>query len=61
MGNLNGTTRNLNELIKRNLPNMGYLRQFLKEKQDLNRRTINAYRSYICTMDEWIKHKTSKP
>lgn len=60
MGNLNGTTRNLNELIKRNLPNMGYLRQFLKEKQDFNRRTIQAYLSYVVTIDEWVGHKDFK-
>ena len=60
MGNLNGTTRNLSLLIKRNLPNMGYLRQFLKEKQDLGHRTISAYKSYVVTIDEWVKHKDFK-
>ena len=45
MGNLKGGSRNLPKLIQRNLPNMGYLRKWLKEKQDLNPRTLNTYKS----------------
>jgi len=60
MGNLNGTTRNLTKLVERNLPNMGYLRKWLKEKQDLNQRTIQAYLGYIIRIDEWLKHKDFK-
>ena len=47
MGNLNGTTRNLTKLVERNLPNMGHLRQFLKEKQNLGHRTISAYKGCV--------------
>jgi integrase len=60
MGKLNGTTRNLPLLIERNLPNMGYLRKWLKEKQHLAIKTIKAYKSYIVTIDEWVGHKDFK-